>query len=141
MRGGYIYSKVDNTLTDAGRAGLCYSNTTRTERYPYYLSFSNISTPNNGSSGSRANGISLRCVGLTKQPIPIPKIKVLSIAHYTSSVEATSSIALWTSQVTMAAIGLAPCSPIPTPVTCISLVVVPIRRISTTGSTDFLSAG
>ncbi len=75
-----------------------------------------------------------------KQPTPIPKIKVLSIAHYTSSAEASSAIALWTAQVTVASIGLAPCSPISTPVTWISVVMVPLRRITTAGTTDFFSA-
>ena len=49
--------------------------------------------------------------------IPIPKIKVLSIVHYSSSAEAASAVALCTTQVTMASIGLVLCSPLSTPVT------------------------
>ena len=124
-----------DALSSPGYYGGFWSSTVSNSSSAYSLYF--------GSTGvgpaygySRYNGRTVRWLDY----IPIPKIKVLSIAHYSSSAEATSSVALCTPQVTMASIGLALCSPIPTPGTCLSVVVVPIRRISTVGTADFLSA-
>ena len=68
------------------------------------------------------------------------EIRVLLLGPYSLCVEATSIIALCSTQVTMATIGLALCIPLPTPVTWISIVVVPVRRVTTTGATVILSA-
>ena len=125
-----------DALNYPGNLGNFWSSTVSSSSVAYYLSFYSTRI-NPADSYSRYIGRTVRCVALNT---PIPKIKVLSIAHYSSSAEATSSVALCTPQVTMASIGLALCSPIPTPGTCLSVVVVPIRRISTVGTADFLSA-
>ena len=139
MRGGHVYREstaAATILRAAGLSGMYWSNTTRSNTNAGRLDFSyNVIYPRSGNL--RSLGHSLRCVALN---IPIPKIKVLSIAHYSSSAEASSTVALWATQVTVATIGLALCSPIPTPVTCLSIVVVPVCRLTTSGSTDFLSA-
>ena len=60
VRGGYIYYKIEQTLTEAGHIGLYYSNTIRAADHAYYLGLSIFKGPSNNSSGTRANGHFLR---------------------------------------------------------------------------------
>ena len=76
-----------DALGGPGNYGYFWSSTVNSSSGAYGLGFSNtgVSPANNGS---RYGGRSVRCVALN---IPIPKIKVLSIAHYSSFVEVVSS--------------------------------------------------
>ena len=78
-----------NALNNSGYYGVFWSNTVNNGTYTYYLGF-NDTFVNPVSLSNRFFGRSVRCLVL----IPIPKIKVLSIAHYTSSAEASSIFAL-----------------------------------------------
>ena len=86
VRGGDIISR---TLYRAGYAGYYWSSTVQSDTDARGLSFSSGGSITQGSN-DRNYGFSLRCVAY----IPIPKIKVLSIAHYSSSAEAASAVAL-----------------------------------------------
>ena len=81
-----------DALNNPGYSGFFWPSTVFSSSSAYGLVFgsTNVSPDN---SSYRYVGRAIRCVALN---IPIPKIKVLSIAHYSSSVEATSTVALWT---------------------------------------------
>ena len=70
----------------------------------------------------------------------IPKIKVLSIAHYSSSAEGTLLLVFYITQVPMGSIGLALYSLPPMLAACASIVAALIHRITTIDSMVFLSA-
>ena len=81
---------ISDALDNPGRSGYFWSSTVSSSSDAYNLSFSsaNVGPANNYN---RYLGRTVRCLVLN---IPIPKIKVLSIAYYSSSAEATSTIAL-----------------------------------------------
>ncbi|MBR2658612.1 hypothetical protein IKD57_01800, partial [Candidatus Saccharibacteria bacterium] len=86
VRGGLI---ATFTLDSAGYIGRYWSSTMQPGTGARAVGFDSSSiSPQRASN--RYIGFSLRCLDY----IPIPKIKVLSIAHYSSSAEAPSAVAL-----------------------------------------------
>ena len=79
-----------DALNNPGRYGNFWSSTVLSSSNAYYLLF-NSSSVYPANSDNRYYGRSVRCVALN---IPIPKIKVLSIAHYSSSAEVSSALTL-----------------------------------------------
>ena len=79
-----------DALYGPGSNGFFWSSTVYSSSYAYFLLFNSTNVnPVNGYN--RYYGRTVRCVALNT---PIPKIKVLSIAHYSSSAEAASTVAL-----------------------------------------------